>query len=67
MTVTEETLECLYCIWIGLEEYAVGDGNEEDPGFLCPACNEECSHYPLDEIGDIVETVISHGWTMKAP
>jgi hypothetical protein len=51
MNVTEEMLECTGCAWVGLEEEALSDGNQEDPGYLCPACKEQCAHFPLDEIG----------------
>lgn len=66
MTITEELLECIDCAWVGLEEEAVENGNAEDAGYLCPACNEQCAHFPLDEIGNELETVISHGWTKKS-
>lgn len=46
----DEGLECNYCRqWRGTEETALPDGNEEDPGFLCPKCSEAVAHLPLDE------------------
>lgn len=66
MTIAEEHLECPDCLWVGLEGEATEDGNEEDSGYLCPACGEQCAHFPLDEIGSEIQTVISHGWKKKA-
>lgn len=53
LIVTEETLECTSdeCEWVGREEDAIDDGNEEDSGFLCPSCRTQCAHFPLDELG----------------
>jgi protein gp37 len=46
----DEGLECNYCeMWRGTEAEAKLDGNEEDPGFLCPNCGESCAHLPVDE------------------
>ena len=47
---TEEGLECSACKWKGTEAAAKEDGDEEDPGLLCPKCNERCCHTPLDEL-----------------
>lgn len=47
---TEEGLECSECSWTGTEEFAVEDGNENDPGYRCPRCGEACAHTPLDEL-----------------
>ncbi len=66
MTITEEHLECPDCLWVGLEDEAMDDGNGEDSGYLCPACCEQCAHFPLDEVGSEIQTVISHGWLKKA-
>lgn len=49
----DEGLECNYCNrWRGTEETGTPDGNEEDPGFLCPECGEAVAHLPLDELLD---------------
>lgn len=46
----DEGLECNYCRqWRGTEGDAKPDGNEEDPGFLCPRCGEAAAHLPLNE------------------
>jgi hypothetical protein len=46
---TDEGLECSNCPWRGVEENAVRDDNEDDPGFMCPDCGEPCAHVPMDE------------------
>jgi len=66
MTITEEHLECPDCLWVGLESEAETIHSEADSIYLCPACGEQCAHFPLDEVGDTIQTVISHGWTKKA-
>lgn len=65
MTITEELLECHDCLWVGLENEATEDGEEEDSGYLCPACGEPCAHFPLDEIGSEIQLVIYHGWPRR--
>ena len=54
MTITEESLECTACPWVGTEADAVERDTEDGTEYDCPVCGEECAHFPLDEIGDTV-------------
>lgn len=66
MTITEESLECTGCAWVGFEEEARNRQSEQEgTEYDCPVCWEICAHFPLDEIGTTVDTVIHHGWMMK--
>jgi hypothetical protein len=71
MTITEESLECTECAWVGAESEALRRNSffaesQEEEEYSCPACREICAHFPLDEIANTVETVIWNGWTMRA-
>jgi len=44
----EDSLECTECDWVGQESDAVHVELPEDDAFTCPACGNECAHFPLE-------------------
>ena len=56
MIITEESLECSECDWVGSESEAKERDMMADEGteYDCPTCDAICAHFPLDEIGNEV-------------
>lgn len=49
---TEDGLECQECDWVGIEEEKNRHELPGDSWHECPECGAECSHWPIDELGD---------------
>lgn len=49
---TEDGLQCQDCGWIGFETEENRADIQDDCWFGCPVCGAECSHWPIDELGE---------------